>query len=97
MESARHFVARQCGRSATGIEEIGLETRKFMPLEPNQPDDDFEVRCEFIVESLESALKYASQLKETKRNKKQAKTLLTKMRYHATHLLSHIGEFEKYL
>ena len=56
--------------------------------ETNQ--DDFEERCELIVESLESALKYALQLKETKRQKKQTKSLLYKTRYHTKNALFNI-------
>ena len=71
---------------------------RMIPLEANADEMDFSAKCTLIEESLQTAFEtYIPKLRELKRNKKDAKEILIRMKYHVKNALFNIDQLEKYL
>jgi hypothetical protein len=74
-----------------------MQTLTRMP-DPRLEDTSFEQQCIIIEEAADVILnKYMPELRGLKRSKKDAKELLTRMKYHAKNLLFHIDKFNELL
>jgi hypothetical protein len=83
------------------MDEIPLNMQtmnRMIPLEANADEMDFSAKCTLIEESLQTAFEtYVPKLRELKRNKKEAKEVLIRMKYHVKNALFNLDQLEKYL
>ena len=74
------------------------QMNRMIPLEANADEMDFSAKCTLIEESLQTAFEtYVPKLKELKRNKKDARETIIRMKYHVKNALFNLDQLEKYL